>query len=980
MIHLMRLLLVAWPLITGFIPGAVLFADAPVVQTIQIGTGDGKTITFGPNFLYNFDPKLMDYELQKGSVFFKAGPLILDDKTGGGKFANPDGSVGGLNYDTGLFFVHFRVAPASGTPIQVNYQYGAEKNPRKESGTRDLDASEITIASEREGLPADKMGKFPIAMPTYKGVEQLLVLSNRWVIVVTSNLEDVSKEIQKLVAKDPAFGGFNFLEGQVAWKESQIKGNWNWDLFRNKIEPAVNKYLAEARENAGERKLDDPAYFSITSPDDTRYSRAQTPTRVTRFMVSMGGERVTGIDPDYAHDSYLEMPIPLENGKHYTITLGNGKAVSFLYDERRTVSRSLKVNQVGYLPDAPHKYAYLSNYLQDFGPMDFSYAKTFNVVNVNTGNIALSGDIKLRAANPTFSHSSVLMSGEDIYELDLTGLTKPGTYFISVPGVGRSWPFKVGNDIYGDAFYTAMRGLFAQRCGIALTKEYSAWTRMQCHTDPTYENEYVEGGPFIPDPSGGDYDIFNVIGATTSSAPTLPNGAGGWHDASDWDKSISHYTNVFGLLTAFELNPQKFREYQLHLPESGNGIPDILNEAEYGLLLWKKSMTPEGGVASRWETWTHPGIDDHNVKYSFARKTRWGSLMFAAAAAQYAYLVKPFNAEKAAEYEKLAKKAYAFGTNPANSLGTVTIHARTDRGKGTPYTLTWTEKDEYSYPYLIGAKLRLFILTGDKSYLDKVVDYLGQVPHLMVWPYNYSDFMAYLYFPLFQPSVRAALPWSVINSWEKQYTKIAYELASWSVKDPYRRAKDPANRSQMAWGWGVMTNRAKWLLLGYWLTKDPTLKEKALYNVDYQLGTNPQGMVWTTGMGYVYPIHIQHEISENEGILDPFPGIAIYGPTDNGWRMVNNIWEVKDSSGKMHRFLKPDLWDNEDSVKDPILRRYMSHAHFITDQNEFTVHETMDAGIFSYAFLMNDDYMPNDAIKNRLPRDDQLLFGRWYLP
>ena len=73
------------------------------------------------------------------------------------------------------------------------------------------------------------------------------------------------------------------------------------------------------------------------------------------------------------------MPSPLRSGCSYTIALGNGKKVTFLYDEMRTVSRAIKVNQVGYLPDAPRKYAYLGCHLNEHGPMDLSQVRRFQV-------------------------------------------------------------------------------------------------------------------------------------------------------------------------------------------------------------------------------------------------------------------------------------------------------------------------------------------------------------------------------------------------------------------------------------------------------------------------------------------------------------------------------------------------------------------------------------------------------------------------
>lgn len=893
--------------------------------------------------------------------------------------------------------------------------------------------------SNREGIAPELQGRYPIHIPTYDGVEQLLVLSNQWVIVAIANLAEVSQNIQNLLNK----GGTNFLQAQKEILQSIKEQRLNYSLLRAVIEPAVDQYQVAARREAGELLdadgkaepggLDDANTYRVISDDDPAYQSAQNAKRVTRFLTIRGGTQYVGFDRDYAHYAYLELPTPLVNGKTYTITVSSPvlkmtRSVTFLYDELRTVSRAIKVNQIGYLPDVERKYAYLGCYLQEFGPMDFSAAKTFSVVDVQSGNRILEGQVKLRVANPVYTDTKtpILMCGEDVYELDLTDLRQPGTYFLSIPGVGRSWPFKVDANVYGEAFYTAMRGMFAQRCGIALTSDYSAWTRIQCHPDdqgnpsPTCECQYVEIGPFMDRPK--DYEIFDVIGATLDCTKNPVTGhIGGYHDASDWDKSSYHYGNVLAMLTLFEMFPNKFTDGQLHLPSvpefniggSGDGIPDILDEAEFGLMVWKKSLTPEGAASATWETSTHPSINNPEYRYAYGLRTRWTTLLYATAAAQLAYLIRPFNAEKAALWEADAKKAYAYGLDPNNALnirlrdvpgmvdeqGNIIIHARRDRGKGEPFTYTWKEKEEYHEPYLASAKIRLYLLSitdqnpnGDPSYLDGLPELMQKNPVLMTPPpyAAFSHYTSFLYHGLFSPVMESAITRmdetrkqaikSVQFKCKQVFTNVARELVVMSATDPYRRSRQPWARGG-SWGWGMMNNQGRWLLLGHYITGDPTTKAVAAGNADYQLGVNPNGMAWTTGMGFVYPIHIQHAISEDDDILDPFPGIAIYGPTDISWWRLAEVWLPTNAQKQKVRFLSSWYWlENGDFKEPPDMRRYATHPWLVPEHNEFTVHETMASNLFVYGYLMNDNWMPSERLKNRKPREDSLLFGYWYLP
>lgn len=827
----------------------------------------------------------------------------------------------------------------------------------------------------RAGLPAAREGKFPVHLPACEGVEQLLVLSSRWVVVATTDVDRVVRKIDEL-------SGGELLRMVSAWEKSSAAGRPDWKAYhgRGKVR---DRHIARARELVGERRLGEAGFFTIASADDAAYARPRAAARATRLLVSLGGGRVRGGHAiHYAHYSYLEMPSPLRSGCRYTIALGDGRKVKFLYDEMRTVSRAIKVNQVGYLPDAPRKYAYLGAWLGEHGPMDLSYAKEFKVVSAATGKVALTGPVRLREKDPRFAaHAKApdaakrpRICGEDVYEIDLGPLKEEGEFFLSVPGVGRSWTFRHARDVYGEAFYIACRGLFHQRCGIALTADHTPWTRIRSGMHAAvHECEHVVFPPHLVERPKG-YSVFDVIGGSTDTSRTTEEVVGGWHDAADWDRNLYHYSCIFDLLGAYELAPRKFTDGQLHLPESGNGVPDILDEAEFGLRLWRRSMDARGGVSGMVETWTHPKIDDPQCKYSFSRRTRWSSLIYAAAAAQLAELIAPFDKDKAGLYAASARKAYRFGSDVANSLGEVTFHAKKRRGKGEPYTIRWREKDEYSRPYLIHAKLRLYLLTGEKSYLAGLAALARDAYPPFQWRFSYNDFSCWLYYEIARRAADA-LPADLVATWRKFYLDSADELAGLAEKMPYRFTWPRHQDVHLGWGSSDMTNRNRPLLLAHRLAGRAEHRAAALCNADFMLGANPMGMSWTTGLGFVYPIDIQHAHSETDAYLDPVPGLTIYGITGGPiyHTFRNTVWQSPRGNEKVD-FIKPI------NRKVPLWRRWACHPHVNVSQCEFTVHETMASTIFTCAMLMPAGWRPSEALKARRPRRDELLFGYWYLP
>ena len=57
--------------------------------------------------------------------------------------------------------------------------------------------------------------------------------------------------------------------------------------------------------------------------------------------------------------------------------------------------------------------------------------------------------------------------------------------------------------------------------------------------------------------------------------------AGWYQDAGDWDSYYSHLRVAQELLLAYEMAPRNFRDGELNIPESSNGVPDILDEAAW---------------------------------------------------------------------------------------------------------------------------------------------------------------------------------------------------------------------------------------------------------------------------------------------------------------------------------------------------------------------------------------------------------------
>lgn len=272
------------------------------------------------------------------------------------------------------------------------------------------------------------------------------------------------------------------------------------------------------------------------------------------------------------------------------------------------------------------------------------------------------------------------------------------------------------------------------------------------------------------------------------------------------------------------------------------------------------------------------------------------------------------------------------------------------------------------------ARARMYWLTGEERYLEGVKALLTELPKPYAWPYTLMDYSPWFYFSICHRE-DSFLPETQRKSLMASHLlPQAEKLAGLIEEGPYRQTW-PKNQSYwMAFGATDMTNAGRALLVAHALTGEARFRDAAILNFDFMLGANPLGMSWTTGLGEVYPVNIQHEVSETDGIADPVPGITLYGITGaNAIALRDRVWRVPSAENPKERV---DL-----KVSDvPLWRRWMCHPTLNVGQCEFTVQETMSSTIFCSAVLLSEGWTPPESLLTRKPRAEDQLNGLWYLP
>ncbi len=597
-------------------------------------------------------------------------------------------------------------------------------------------------------------------------------------------------------------------------------------------------------------RLADPSGIAVTSPDDPAFTSPVQPKRIGRrstldFYLPNGW-------PWRHFDNHLvfiELPIPMKPGRQYRIDLAAkaGAAVvcgettaTVTLNDRISLNPAIKVNQIGYLPDAT-KYAYLGLWLGNMGACDLSGVTTaFEVRDARSHAVVLTGAPTLRrratfrlvdgkqvpvtppragtkAEGPETVYKQDL-SYEDVWQVDLSALRTPGHYYLALPGVGRSYEFSVAADVYAVPFATVMSGLYHQRCGIELGAPCSQIWRAACHRGTTeYSTATLDTAKDIRSlatfaTDGKKHDLF-----------------GGHHDAGDWNPR-AHLDVAKGLLLAWELNPTAFSDGQLNIPEKSNGIPDILDEARWALDLWSRLQDPDGGVHEYVESEGDPRDGDAPEtdtlrEFAYAPTAR-GSYAFAAVSAQAAMAWKTAGQGKEAD-GFLARSRKAWDWAEAHD-GAAAADQRAE------------------------AAAALFRATGETVFdtAFRAASVLAQTPSADLSQYGKYDQLYASFHYLRAAKADPVLKATLAAAFERTFAdwKRAAETTT------YRHMRSPYAPS--SWGTGGLPVWPEVPAMTSVVATDPAVRTAARdwlrFTDDFSLGCHPMNLVFTVGLGQRY--------------------------------------------------------------------------------------------------------------------------------
>lgn len=613
--------------------------------------------------------------------------------------------------------------------------------------------------------------------------------------------------------------------------------------------------------------------YAVRSVDDPDYSSAETPRAVHRKSKpsDLGMIGIYQFDCSTENAIFLRLPRPLIMGKTYQVLFRDSSLPphSFIADSSKLRSEAVHVNQIGFRPDEPAKVAFLSCWMGNGGGLKYQDDLVFTVVEDSTSRPVFTGHAVLAkaATDKTEDAYKKNYNGTDVHLLDFTALNRPGRYRVCVTGIGCSFPFEIGEDVWRKAFAVSARGLYHQRSGIPLGPPYTTYTRPRPFHPEDGLEVYASKAPLMDTGNGlnqKDSNFGNLVKGRTDEWVT--NAWGGYMDAGDWDRRVQHLKSTFLLLELAELFPDYFAGLPLNIPESGTGLPDIVNEALFNLEFYRRLQLASGGIRGGIESSEHPrrGEASHQESLTVMAYAPdvFSSWVYAGVSARAARWLAGRDEKRAAVWRESALRAMDWAEGDRE-------RSERDNLMGKHPAL----RDVRNY-----AAAELFCLTGELRWNDIFLattlfkDGPGAVP--VNWDSLDQGDAAWVYArtgrPGVDPRVQEHCRTALIQEAELRVSSVERTGFRWA-KHPY---------APVVYGALSSPENCVNLVRAHVLTGKSQYLRALVLAAQTGAGANPVNMCYTTGLGQrspQHPLQLDHRITHQA----PPPGLTVGGPMDN---------------------------------------------------------------------------------------------------
>jgi hypothetical protein len=699
--------------------------------------------------------------------------------------------------------------------------------------------------------------------------------------------------------------------------------------------------------------------WAIYSADDAAYGRDGLPP-VNCYRKSkingMGQFEWITAERDYRyaypkdHTIYLTLPQPLKDNCRYTVRINpetetDKTSAEVTFDIFNTRSEAIHTNIVGYMPVGELNPADIYIWMGDGGRRNYN-SFTGNKVylyNIDTKEKRETGRVELWKNSGT-DVGSYDFTKSPVWKADFSTVVPEGNYRLVVEGIGSSDDFRIQNDIYKTTYDVSLKGYYYMRIGedcmecvpvprrpLYIPGLSPENTTVYITTMHPYHAEWLTFSSGDRWDNPGDWIKYREQGL-----PVNNKAVGGHSDAYDWDRHLGHISNIYDMLLPYYITQGALSDDDCGIKESGNGIPDILDEARNEVDFWLNLRYGKG--------YSH-GLTNPNNRNE----------LFQAGNTTVAAWANAANAAMLAECFRLAGRNELMNTYLDSAV------VAFEYASGQPDMMLYKGQD-IGEGYIRGKDLRmmaaayLYNLTGDVKYEDCfVLDCeINSGTSVIFDGRNKNQFWAiaaYLFTdrPVNHPQLLRNIKQSVIyQAWAKEVNHMATR--------PSRRA------THVDLGYYHTEQNVHHTLLAHTITDDPA--EKAAFlralvaEADWGLGRNPLNMIQmstsATKLENKRSVVNLYTAGRNDGTPGMHPGHTPYMNVDD-WggsmtmgqpsRMYRQSYPVPSTPGGSN-----PQWGPEIKKVWPQGELYFE-TRYIYAHSEFTPQQTMRGKMALYGYL-----------------------------
>jgi endoglucanase len=487
-------------------------------------------------------------------------------------------------------------------------------------------------------------------------------------------------------------------------------------------------------------------------------------------------------------------------------------------------------------------------------------------------------------------------SGESIQIADFSIFATPGTYKIRIGGYGESVRFTISDTVFSEINNAIVKAFYFNRASTELLPEHAGvYARNAGHPDTT-----VIILPSAADPTR--------VAGDTISAPK------GWYDAGDYNKYIVNSGITVGtLLQAYESYTEYYDTLTWNIPESGNGIADLLDEIRWNLDWMLTMQDPaDGGVYNKTTSAQFSGMimpDEDNAKRYVVAKGTAATLDFAAVMAMAGRVYADIDSVFADSCLRAAENAWEWAENNPN-----VSYSNPGAEDGYPAVTTGGYGDNSFSDEKIWAASELLISTGkDSVYASDINLYVQfNTP-------NWRSLATLCLFSLY--THRETIGFAVDTARVKDIIlSKATGLRDAQLSHPYR-----VTTSNFAWGSNsIVANESIMLLHAFRISQEQSFLNAALSCYDYILGRNATEYCFITEFGTKASRNVHHRVSEADALPGSVPGFLAGGPNGNAGTECSTAYPSY--AAKAYKDETCSYTTNEIAINWQAPMTYLAHA------------------------------------------------------